>query len=50
MEKLLVLREGTSFYKTLHYLMASFLIVTIPQNKTALGMGNALRDVAPGGH
>lgn len=50
MEKLLVLREGTPFYKTLYYLMTSFLIVSIPQNEIALGIGNALRDVAPGGH
>lgn len=49
MEKLLVLREGTPFYKTLYYLMASFLIVAIPQNEIALGIGNALRDVTPGG-
>lgn len=49
-EKLLVLREGTSFYKTLYYLMASFLIAAVPQNEIALGMGNALRDITPGGH
>lgn len=50
MGKLLVLKEGTSFYETLHYLMASFLVVAIPQNKTALGIRNVLRDVAPGDH
>lgn len=50
MQKLLVLREGISFYKILRYLMASFLVVAMPQNEIALGIGNALRDVAPGGH
>lgn len=50
MGKLLVLKEGTSFYETLHYLMASLLVVAIPQKKTTLGIRNVLRDVAPRDH
>lgn len=50
MGKLLVLKDGTSFYETLHYLMASFLTVTIAQNKIALGIRNVLRDIAARDH
>lgn len=50
MGKLLVLKEGTSFYETLYYLMASFLTAVVPQNKIALGIRNALRDTAARDH